>query len=310
MRVWIPVSDWVMRVRRRLSIPAAIAAALVAAVLLIAAVAPWIAPQDPYTQDLGARLDAPADGHLLGRDQLGRDVLSRMLYGTRVSVIVGLSVVLISAFVGSLVGGVAGYVGGRVDGLLMRISDVFLAFPGILLAIALVAVLGPALEHLILALVVIGWVGYARLVRGQVLKLREEEFVLAARSAGTNGAWILVRHIFPNVLPLVVVQGSLGLASAILSEASLSFLGLGIQPPTASWGAMIDAGRGHLLSAPHLTVFPGLAILVTVMALNFLGDGLVEWLEPRSAGAGDTKPAPGGPMGGAKPLKGSAAERT
>ncbi len=274
---------------RRFSIPLVIAAAVVAAVLLIALLAPWISPYDPYQQDLGARLEGPGDGHLLGRDQLGRDVLSRMLYGARVSMIVGLSVVFLSALIGCVVGGTAGYVGGRVDGLLMRISDVFLAFPGILLAIAMVAVLGPALEHLILALVVIGWVGYARVVRGQVLKLREEEFVLAARSAGTNGAWILLRHIFPNVLPLVVVQGSLGLASAILSEASLSFLGLGIQAPTASWGAMIDAGRGHLLGAAHLTIFPGLAILVTVMALNCLGDGLVEWLEPRTAGAGELK---------------------
>ena len=288
--------------RKRFSIPLVIAAAVVAGVLLIALLAPWIAPYDPYAQDLGARLDGPGDGHLLGRDQLGRDVLSRMIYGARVSMIVGLSVVFLSALIGCVVGGTAGYVGGRVDGLLMRISDVFLAFPGILLAIAMVAVLGPALEHLILALVVIGWVGYARVVRGQVLKLREEEFVLAARSAGTNGAWILLRHIFPNVLPLVVVQASLGLAAAILSEASLSFLGLGIQAPTASWGAMIDAGRGHLLGAPHLTIFPGLAILVTVMALNFLGDGLVQWLEPRmqksgTAGAGKRQPKNPRPLG-------------
>lgn len=270
---------------RRLSIPLLISAGAVALVVMLALLAPWISPHDPYQQDLQSRLAGPGEDHPLGRDQLGRDVLARMIYGARVSMIVGLSVVLLASLVGCLVGGIAGYLGGRVDAVLMRASDVFLAFPGILLAIALVAVLGPALEHLILALVVIGWVGYARLVRGQVLKLCQEEFVLAARAGGTKGAWILLRHIFPNVLPLVVVQGSLGLASAILSEASLSFLGLGIQPPTASWGAMIDAGRGHLLTAPHLTIFPGLAILTTVMALNFLGDGLVEWLEPRRADA-------------------------
>ncbi len=272
---------------KKLSIPMLAAAAVVGLVLLTALLAPSIAPYPPHQQDLSARLNAPGDGHLFGHDELGRDVLSRMIHGARVSVVVGISVVVLAGLLGSLIGGVAGYVGGRTDAVLMRLSDVFLAFPGILLAIALVAVLGPALRNLIFALVVIGWVGYARLVRGQVLKYRNEEFVLAAKSAGTSHAWVLIRHIFPNVLPLLVVQASLGLASAILSEASLSFLGLGIQPPTASWGAMINAGRGHLLDAPHLTVFPGLAILVTVMGLNFLGDGLVEWLEPRSASSGD-----------------------
>ncbi len=266
--------------RAKVSAPLWIAAVVVLMVFAAALLAPWIAPEDPFHQELGSRLDEPSLSNPLGRDELGRDVFSRLVYGARVSMIVGVSVVVLASLIGCLVGGIAGYVGGRVDAVLMRISDVFLAFPGILLAIALVAVLGPALEHLILALVVIGWVGYARLVRGQVLKFREEEFVLAAKAAGTNGAWILLRHVFPNVIPLLVVQASLGLASAILSEASLSFLGLGIQPPTASWGAMISAGRGHLLDAPHLTIFPGVAILVTVMGLNFLGDGMVEWLEP------------------------------
>lgn len=252
--------------------------------LVIGAVAmlgPWVAPHDPDTQNLARRLEEPSGEHLLGLDELGRDVLSRLIHGARVSVFVGLAVVLLAGSVGTLVGAISGYVGGRVDTLLMRVTDVFMAFPGILLAIALVAVLGPALEHVILALVVIGWVGYARLVRGQVLQLREQEFVVAARAQGVRPGRILAVHILPNVVPMLVVQASLGMAAAILAEASLSFLGMGIQPPTASWGAMINAGRSHLLDAPHLTLFPGMAILLTVMGLNFLGDGLVDALDPR-----------------------------
>lgn len=256
-------------------------AALVALVLLMALLAPWLAPQDPAALALERRLEAPSWEHWLGLDELGRDVLSRLIYGARVSVMVGLSVVLLASGVGALIGSVAGYVGGRVDHLLMRMTDVFFAFPGILLAIALVAVLGPALRHVIIALVVIGWVGYARLVRGQVLQIKENEFVLAARATGVAGWRILLQHIMPNVLPTLLVQASLGMAGAILAEASLSFLGLGIQPPASSWGSMINAGRLHLLDAPHLALFPGLAILITVMGLNFLGDALVDVLDPR-----------------------------
>lgn len=260
--------------------------------LVIGAVAilgPWVAPHDPDAQNLTRRLEEPSGEHLLGLDELGRDVLSRLIYGARVSVLVGLAVVLLAGSVGTLVGAISGYVGGRVDTLLMRVTDVFMAFPGILLAIALVAILGPALEHVVLALVVIGWVGYARLVRGQVLQIREQEFVVAARAQGVRPGRILIFHILPNVLPMLVVQASLGMAAAILAEASLSFLGMGIQPPTASWGAMINAGRSHLLDAPHLTMFPGLAILLTVMALNFLGDGLVDALDPRKIHSTEVK---------------------
>ncbi|HQN39625.1 MAG TPA: ABC transporter permease, partial [Thermoanaerobaculia bacterium] len=181
---------------------------------------------------------------------------------------------------GGAAGALAGWAGGAVDAALMRLADVVLAFPGILLAIALVGVLGPALRHLVLALVAIGWVGYARLLRAQVLAWREREFVLAGRALGLPGWRLLVRHLLPNVLPPFLVQLSLGMAGAILAEASLSFLGLGIQPPTPSWGAMINAGRGHLLDAPHLTLVPGLAILMVVLGLSFLGDGLVELLDP------------------------------
>jgi peptide/nickel transport system permease protein len=255
--------------------------AMVAAVLLAALIGPALAPYPPGEQLLELRLQPPGAGHALGLDELGRDVLSRLLFGARVSLAVGLAVVLLAGALGTLVGALSGYAGGAVDTLLMRASDVVLAFPGILLAIALVAVLGPALSHVVLALAVIGWVGYARLVRGQVLKLREEEFVLAARAAGMPAARIVARHVLPNVLPLLVVQATLGMAGAVLAEAGLSFLGLGQPPPGASWGAMVNAGRAHLLDAPHVALFPGLAIVWTVLGLNFLGDGLVDLLDPR-----------------------------
>jgi peptide/nickel transport system permease protein len=256
--------------------------ALAALVLLTALFAPWLTPHAPNEQSLERRLEAPSREHPLGLDELGRDILSRLILGTRVSVGVGLSVVLLAGLIGTVIGVVAGHAGGRVDAVLMRLTDVFMAFPGILLAIALVAVLGPALRNVVIALVIIGWVGYARLVRGQVLQLREMEFVLAARASGVSPAGLALRHLLPNVIPTLVVQASLGMAGAILSEASLSFLGLGIQPPTPSWGAMINAGRSHLIDAPHLALFPGAAILLTVMGLNFLGDSLVTLLDPQS----------------------------
>lgn len=243
------------------------------ALLVVAAVAaPLLAPYDPARQLLEQRLAPPSAAHPLGLDELGRDVLSRLLHGARVSVAVGLSVVAAAALVGTCVGALAGYLGGRWDALLMRLVDVFLAFPGILLAIALVAVLGPALRHVVLALAAIGWVGYARLVRGQVLQLREQEFVAAALAAGVPTRRVLWRHVLPNAAPALLVQASLGIAGAVVAEAGLSFLGLGIQPPAASWGAMINAGRSHLLDAPHLAVSPGVAILLTVVALNVAGE--------------------------------------
>jgi peptide/nickel transport system permease protein len=258
-----------------------VGASSVGFVLLLAALAPWIAPGDPAEQELVHRLEGPTLAHPFGLDELGRGIYTRMVHGARVSVAVGLSVVLLSGLVGTVIGAISGFLGGWVDALLMRVTDVFLAFPGILLAIALVAVLGPALRHVVIALVAIGWVGYARLVRGQVLQIREREFVEAARATGLSARRTLWRHILPNVLPTLSVQASLGLAGAVLAEASLSFLGLGIQPPTPSWGAMINAGRSHLLDAPHLSLFPGLAILLTVMGLIFLGDALVDHLDPR-----------------------------
>ena len=254
---------------------------IVIVAVLAALAGPVLTPYDPAAQELSRRLEGPSWAHPFGLDELGRDILSRLLSGARISLMVGIAVVSVSSVVGMLLGSIAGYFGGLVDDLISRVVDILMAFPGILLAIALVAVLGPALSHVVLALAVIGWVGYARLVRGQVLKLREEEFVLAARAAGIPARRVVARHVLPNVLPLLVVQATLGMAGAVLAEAGLSFLGLGQPPPGASWGAMVNAGRAHLLDAPHVALFPGLAIVWTVLGLNFLGDGLVDMLDPR-----------------------------
>jgi len=256
------------------------------AIVLIAAagavLGPWILPHDPLHQELALRLSAPSWSHPLGLDELGRDLLARLALGARVSLVVGVVVVSISAVVGIAVGAVAGYVGGRVDMVIGRIMDVLLAFPGILLAIALVAVLGPSLRNVVLALVTIGWVGYARLVRGQVLKVRELEYVQAARALGAPIGRVLARHVIPATFSTVSVQATLGMAGAIIAEASLSFLGLGVQPPTPSWGTMLDAGRSHLFDAPHLTIVPGVAIALLVLGFNFAGDALRDRLDPRS----------------------------
>jgi peptide/nickel transport system permease protein len=254
---------------------------LVLLTVISAIVAPWIVPYDPARQELRLRLEPPSASHPFGLDELGRDIFSRVLAGARVSLFVGITVVGISSAVGVFLGSVAGYFGGWLDDAISRIIDVLLAFPGILLAIALVAVLGPSLANVVMALSVIGWVGYARLVRGQVLKARELEFVHAARALGARTPRILFRHVVPTAIPAVLVQATLGMAGAILAEASLSFLGLGVQPPTPSWGTMLNGGRLHLLDAPHLTIFPGAAIAALVLGFNFLGDGLRDALDPK-----------------------------
>ena len=263
-----------------------VGAVIVGITVLSALFGPFVAPWDPYAQELALRLAGPTGGHPFGLDELGRDILSRLIVGARISLLVGLAVVSASSLVGILVGAIAGYYGGRIDLLISRVMDVLLAFPGILLAIALVAVLGPSLTNVILALSVIGWVGYARLVRAQVLRVRELEYVQAARALGAKTPRILARHVIPATLPTVIVQATLGMAGAIIAEASLSFLGLGVQPPTPSWGTMLDAGRSHLFDAPHLTLFPGLAIALLVLGFNFLGDGLRDRIDPRIIGDG------------------------
>jgi len=250
--------------------------------LLIAALlAPLLAPYPPSSQDLDRDLVSYSRDHLLGTDKLGRDILSRVIYGARISLLVGFATVMISLTIGLAIGALAGYAGGWIDQLLMRVVDILLAFPGILLAIAFTAVLGPGLHHVILALCLIGWTGYARLVRGEILALREREFVQAARALGCAPKRIIARHLVPNLLPPLLIQATFGLAAAIVAEGSLSFLGLGVEPPTPSWGSMLNDGRQFLLVAPHLTTYPGLAIMLTVLALNLVGDSLTERLNAR-----------------------------
>jgi len=253
---------------------------IVIAAVMMAIAGPLVSPFDPAAQELSLRLDGPSSTHWFGLDELGRDVLARVLSGARISLLVGLVVVGVSSIVGTLIGAAAGYFGGAVDEIISRAIDILLAFPGLLLAIAIVAVLGPSLVNVVLALTIIGWVGYARLVRGQALRVRELEYVLAARASGARARRILLRHVIPAVLPAVAVQATLGMGGAVLSEAALSFLGLGVQPPTPSWGTMLSYGRAHLLDAPHVTIFPGLAIAVLVLGFNFLGDGLRDRLDP------------------------------
>src|SRR3954468_671134 len=258
-----------------------IGGAIVVVVALLAVAGPLVAPADPSAQDLPMRLVGPSLAHPFGLDELGRDVLARMLAGARISFFIGIVVVGVSSVVGTLLGAMAGYFGGWIDDLISRIVDTLMAFPGLLLAIALVAVLGPSLANVLFALTVIGWVGYARLVRGQVLRAREFEYVQAARALGATTPRVLLRHVVPSAIPAIVVQATLGMAGAVISEAALSFLGLGVQPPTPSWGMMLSGGRVHLLDAPHLTIFPGLAMAVLVLGFTFLGDGLRDLTDPK-----------------------------
>jgi peptide/nickel transport system permease protein len=256
-----------------------------ALLILLAAgalLAPLLAPHDPLRQNLDQDLITYSSDHPLGTDKLGRDILSRTLYGGRISLLTGIATVTISLAAGLMIGSMSGYFGGWLDQLLMRLVDILMAFPGILLAIALTAVLGPGLHHVILALCLIGWTGYARLVRGEILSLREREFVQAARALGCRPKRIITRHLLPNLLPPLLIQATFGLAAAIVAEGSLSFLGLGVEPPTPSWGSMLNDGRQFLLVAPHMTTYPGLALLATVLALNLVGDTLQERLQART----------------------------
>jgi peptide/nickel transport system permease protein len=244
---------------------------------------PWIARQDPTAIDLPERLNSATPAHWLGTDELGRDILSRLIYGARISMLVGTSVVLTSLALGLVIGSIAGYYGGAIDRFVnVVLMNAFLSFPGILVAIAFVAFRGPGIFNLVLALSLGGWVGYARLVRGQVLAAREREFVEAARALGASDRRIIVRHILPNIIQPVIVQAAIGMAGAILAEATMSFLGLGVPPPTASWGAMLNDGRAHLFDAPHLVLFPALAVMLAVLSFNFIGDALRDYLDPRS----------------------------
>ncbi len=262
---------------------AAVGLLLLFAFALAAVFAPALAPYDPAQLDLNLRMAAPAHGHLFGTDELGRDILSRTLFGARISLTVALSVVALSLAVGLVAGSLAGFYGGAADIVInVYVTNAFLALPGILLAIAFVAFLGPGLVNLILALSISGWVNYARLVRAQVMAVREREFVEAARALGASDLRILARHILPNILQPLIVQAAVGMAGAVLAEATLSFLGLGIPAPAASWGSMLNDARAHLFDSPHMVVFPALAVMLAVLSFNFIGDALRDLLDPRT----------------------------
>lgn len=255
---------------------------IIVLLFIFSAFAPFIAPYDPSGQNLYERLQGPSASHLLGQDSLGRDILSRIIYGARVSLKVGFITILISGLAGTFIGSIAGYYGGRTDQVIMRICDIFLAFPGLLMAITLISVLGPGLYNVILALCIMGWVSYARLVRGQILLLKNMDYIQAAVACGIGDMKIIVKHLLPNLMTPIIVHSTFGIAGAIVAEAGLSFLGLGVQPPESSWGMMLSEGRKFLLIAPHITTFPGLAIMIVVLGLNFLGDGLRDRLDTKS----------------------------
>ncbi len=248
---------------------------------IIALTAPYISPYDPIAQNLAERLREPSTVHLFGTDELGRDTFSRILYGARISLPAGIVIIAFALLVGSALGAIAGYLGGALDMVIMRIADVTLAFPSIVLALAIAAVLGPSLTNAMIAMIVVWWPEYARLMRGQVLATKNNEYVAAARVVGVPNAQILVRHIIPNTVAPLIVKASLDVGVAILTVAALSFIGLGAVPPTPEWGAMISAGRFKFYNW-WLTTFPGLAMLTVVLAFNFLGDGVRDALDPRA----------------------------
>jgi peptide/nickel transport system permease protein len=258
---------------------------LVAAIVLLLAalLVPLVAPADPAAQNLPARLASPSRSHWMGTDELGRDILSRTLYGARISLLVAVCVVCGCGLTGLALGMLAGYAGGWLDNIVnLLLINAFLSFPGILLAIAFAAFLGPGIGKVILALIITGWAGYARLARAQVLKAKELEFVLAAKSLGASHLRIMLRHLLPNILQPILIQATIGMAGAILAESTLSFLGLGVLAPIPSWGAMLNDARGHLFDAPHMVIFPALAVMTAVLSFNLLGDAWRDWLDPRT----------------------------
>jgi peptide/nickel transport system permease protein len=280
----------VPRRRRRFPVLVVAGVGFVALLLVVAAAAPWLAPQDPIRQSLRGRLAAPtwqgSDGraHLLGTDHLGRDVLSRVIHGSRVSLVIGFSAVLIGGLLGAAAGLAAGFASGRVDAAIMTVADAQLAFPFILLAIGIIAVLGPSFPTLVVVIGLSGWVSYARILRSQVLVLRSREFVESIHALGGSLARVVLRHVLPNVLSSIVVIATLELARAIVLEATLSFLGLGIQPPTPSWGGMVQEGREYLDSAWWISTFPGIVLMITSIVVSRTGDWLRDVLDPTLRG--------------------------
>ncbi|MHB8927448.1 MAG: ABC transporter permease [Bacillota bacterium] len=269
--------------------PAMVGLFFIILLVFVALTADFIAPAGPYTQDLGARLSKPGAHrtigggglYLLGSDQLGRDILSRIIHGSRVSLAVGLVSEFIVSFLGISLGAIAGYYGGKADAWIMRLSDIMFAFPDLLFAIGIMFALGPNIFNVFIALGVVGWAGMARLVRSQILSLKEMEFIESARAQGISDFRIIVRHLLPNCLGPIIVSITLGIPGAILGEAGLSFLGLGAQPPMASWGSMIYDARPYFSTFPYFSIFPGVAIMIVVFAFNLFGDGLRDALDPR-----------------------------
>lgn len=268
--------------RRLMNNKSAVIGGVIIIIVIISAIfAPAISPYDPYEMNMPGRLQEPDGTHILGTDQFGRDLLTRLIYGARVSLQVGVIAVGLSMFVGVFLGLVAGYYGGWIDRIIMRFVDIFLAFPIILLAIAFVAALGPSTKNVMLALGMIYWTNYARVVRSSVLSIKEEEYILAAITTGASDFRIIFTYILPNALAPIIVMATLGLGTAIISESTLSFLGLGVQPPTASWGSTLSFGLKFLRDAPHLSIFPGLAIMLTVLGFNLLGNGIRDITDPK-----------------------------
>lgn len=274
---------WPLHQFLRQSVLARIGFALAGLLLLSALLAPWIAPANPTAQNLPERLQPPSSAHWMGTDELGRDILSRLLFGARVSLFVSVCVVSGCGLTGLILGMIAGYSGGWFDRLVnLLLINAFLSFPGLLLAIAFAAFFGPGTSKVILALIITGWAGYARLVRAQVLKVKELDYILAVRSLGASPLRILARHLLPNILQPVLIQATIGMAGVILAESTLSFLGLGVLAPTPSWGSMLNDARSHLFDAPHMVIFPALAVVLAVLAFNLLGDAWRDWLDPRT----------------------------
>ncbi|MCK5077999.1 MAG: ABC transporter permease [Calditrichia bacterium] len=253
---------------------------LVVLFLLTALLAPFLSPHDPTEQNLMENLNKPSSAHILGQDDIGRDVLSRIIYGARISLKVSMVTMIFSLLLGTLLGMLAGFYGKWVDEIIMRITDIMMAFPGILLAIAIMAVLGQSMNNLIFALILVNWKSFARLVRAEFLREKARDYVAAAKISGFSNWRIMFRHILPNAVNPIIVNATLGMASIILAEAGLSFLGLGAPPEVSSWGAMLNDGRGYILQAPHLTLFPGIAIMLAVLGFTLLGDGIRDALDP------------------------------
>jgi len=277
-----PTSLWRDAVRRLLRNKLAIVGMVILGIFLVCALfAPLIAPYDPVKQELISRRHPPSPQHPFGLDDLGRDILSRIIFGSQVSLRVGVLSVSLAIFAGTLLGLISGYWGGWADNLIMRLMDIMLAFPALLLAIAIVAILGPGLMNMLIAIALVSTPSYARLVRAQVLSVKTQDYILAAWAIGVGTGRMLFRNILPNSITPIIVQGTLGIATAILDAAGLSFLGLGAQPPMPEWGAMLGEGRFSVFTAPHIIIFPGIAIMLTVLGFNLLGDGLRDALDPR-----------------------------